>query len=83
MEMIQGGGEILWHNIHALLLCCWEEEYSPEDWMEGIIVPLHKGGDAADIRNYRGVTLGSHLGKLFCQILKSRLENVVEREGIL
>ena len=83
MEMIQGGGEILWHNIHALLQCCWEEEYIPEDWMEGIIVPLHKGGDAADIGNYRGVTLGSHLGKLFCQILKSRLENVVEREGIL
>ena len=51
--------------------------------MEGIIVPLHKGGGAADIGNYRGVTLGSHLGKLFCQILKSRLENVVEREGIL
>ena len=50
--------------------------------MEGIIVPLHKGGGAADIGNYRGVTLGSHLGKL-CQILKSRLENVVEREGIL
>ena len=34
MEMIQGGGEILWHNIHALLQCCWEEEYSPEDSME-------------------------------------------------
>ena len=82
MEMIQGGGEILWHNVHALLQCCWEEEYIPEDWMEGIIVPLHKGEDAADIGNYRGVTLGSHPGKLFCQILKSRLENV-EREGIL
>ena len=51
--------------------------------MEGIIVPLHNGGHAADLGNYIGVTLGSHLGKLFCQILKSRLENVVEREGIL
>ena len=44
---------------------------------------ITQGRDAADIGNYRGVTLGSHLGKLFCQILKSRLENVVEREGIL
>ena len=50
--------------------------------MEGIIVPLHKGEDAADIGKYRGVTLGSHLRKLFCQILKSRLE-IVERGGIL
>ena len=65
MEMIQGGGEILWHNIHALLQCCWEEEYIPEDWVEGIIVPLHKGGDAADIGSRRGVALGSHLVKLF------------------
>ena len=45
--------------------------------MEGILVPLHKGGDASD----RGVTLVGYLGKLFCQILKSRLESV-EREGI-
>ena len=39
---------------------------------------ITQGRDAADTGNYRGVTLGSHLGKLFCQILKSRLENVVE-----
>ena len=51
--------------------------------MEGIIAPLHKGGDKTDIGNYRGVTLGSHFGKLFCQILKARLEKVAEKEGIL
>ena len=27
--------------------------------------------------------MGSHFGKLFCQILKRRLTNVVEREGIV
>ena len=34
------------------------------------------------ISNYRGVTLGSHFGKLFCQILKRRLTTIVDREGI-
>lgn len=30
-----------------------------------------------------GVTLGSQLGKIFCQILKTRLEKVAEKNGIL
>ena len=51
--------------------------------MEGVVVPLYKEGDVTQISNYRGVTLGSHFGKLFCQILKRRLTKVVEREGIL
>ena len=66
MERIQGGGAILWH-IHALLQCCWEEEYIPEDWMEGIIVPIHKGGDAADIGNYRGSPWAATWGNFFAK----------------
>ena len=69
-------------NIHRVLQCCWEEEYIPKEWMEGVVVPLYKEGDVTQISNYRGVTLGSHFGKLFCQILKRRLKRVVEREGI-
>ena len=34
-EMLLGGGEMLWHNLTALLNVCWEED--------GIGVPLHKG----------------------------------------
>ncbi len=82
-EMLEKGGEILWRNLYTLLQCCWEEEYVPNEWMEGIIVPLHKGGKTTDIGNYRGITLGSHVGKLFCQILKTRLSRVVEGQRIL
>ena len=67
-------------NIHRVLQCCWEEEYIPKEWMEGVVVPIDKEGDVTQISNYRGVTLGSHFGKLFCQILKRRLTTVVERE---
>ena len=73
----------MWHNLHAVLQCCWEEEPILQESMEGIIVPLHKGGDAKDIGNYRGITLGSHVAKLFCLILKERLSKVVEGQGIL
>ena len=70
-------------NIHTVLQCCWQEEYIPKEWMEGVVVPTYKEGDVTQIGKYRGVTLGSHFGKLFCQILKRSLTKVVEREGIL
>ena len=77
-EMLVNGGEMLWGNLHALLVTCWEEEFVPEEWTEGIIVPLHKEGDVCDVGNYRGITLGSHVGKVFCSILKERLCRAVD-----
>ena len=43
-EMLVNGGEMLWHNLHAMLVTCWEEEFVSEEWTEGIIVPLYKEG---------------------------------------
>lgn len=77
-EMIVNGGEMLWRNLHTLLVTCWEEEFVPEEWTEGIIVPLYKEGDECDVGNYRGITLGSHIGKVFCSILKERLYQAVD-----
>ena len=77
-EMLLGGGEMLWHNLAALLNVCWEEEFIPVDWMDGIVVPLHKGGDNCDIGNYRVITIGSHIGKMFCSVLNARLSEVME-----
>ena len=53
LGMLKGGGEILWRNIHKILQCCWEEEFIQDEWVEGIIAPLRKGGDRTDIGNYR------------------------------
>ena len=81
-EMLVNGGDMLWGNLHALLQTCWEEEFIPAEWTEGIIVPLHKEGDEYDIGNYRGITLGSHIGKVFCSIMKERLCQAVEGDII-
>ena len=43
------------------------------------MIPLHKGGDKCDITNYREITLGSHVGKLFCSVLNARLSEVMEQ----
>ena len=46
--------------------------------MEGIIVPLHKEGNKRDLGNYRGITLGSQIVKVFCSVLKERLCRAVD-----
>ena len=46
--------------------------------MDGIVVPLHKGGHSCDIGNYREITLGSHIGKVFCSVLNARLSEAME-----
>ena len=48
--------------------------YFPEQWTEGIIIPLHKEGDKKCVNNYRGITLLSCLSKIFTSVLNSRLE---------
>lgn len=54
-----------------------------QEWMEGIIVRLQKGGHETDIRNYRALTLGSHTGSIFGQVLYVRLSAAVEGKKIL
>ena len=49
----------------------------PEEWSLGIIVVLVKGGDEADLNNYRGITLLSIFGKFFLGALLERLNGVV------
>ena len=41
----------------------------PTIWSQGIIVPVYKKGDVNNPDNYRGITLLSHMSKLFTSIL--------------
>ena len=50
--------------------CLLHEVYP---WNESVTTPLHKKGDQANPDNYRAITLGSCLGKLFSSALLQRL----------
>ena len=54
----------------------------PQEWNYGLIKLIHKGNDIYDPNNYRGITLNSCLGKLFCTVLYNRLAPILERENI-
>lgn len=55
----------------------------PVKWRRNIIVPLHKRGDVNDTGNYRGISLLCSAYKIFAEILKKRLEHVMEKKKIL
>lgn len=47
------------------------------------MVPIHKKGDKRDPSNYRGISLISVIGKLFCSLVNTRLQTWVEANSIL
>ena len=61
----------------------WSEELVPPKWREGLIVNLFKKADKEDPGNYRGITLLSVVGKVFCKIVNDRLVRHLESGGVL
>ena len=55
----------------------------PEEWSAGISVVLFKGGDKANLNNYRGITLLNIFGKFFLGVLLERLNIVISQCEIL
>ena len=51
----------------------------PDQWRDGIIIPIHKKGDKNDVNNYRGVTLLSCFSKLFTSVLNNRITSFCEK----
>ena len=60
--------------LEQLFSVIWREETVPKQWREGLIVNLFKKGDREDPGNYRGITLLSVVGKVFCKILNPCLD---------
>lgn len=55
----------------------------PEDWKEGIIIPIVKKGEGDRVGDYRGVTLMPTIYKLYVAILAERVREEVEKERIV
>ena len=51
----------------------------PSAWSCSWLKPLHKGGDCTDPNRYRGISIMSCMGKLFCSILNNRLVELISK----
>ena len=55
----------------------------PQDWKSSFVIPLFKDGDPESASNYRGIALGSCVGKVWARILTcSSAGRVCRREYI-
>jgi hypothetical protein len=80
-EFILDAGELL----HIPLLTtfnCFLEKGFPKALSTGVVHALFKGGNASKFDNYRGITVGPILAKLFAMILEKRLSEWVEQHGL-
>ena len=49
----------------------------PEEWKTDKRMPLHKSGPKTDVDNYRLLAINSVYRKLFCSVLKKRIESLI------
>ena len=82
-ELLKYGGSGMVDLLEQLFSVIWQEEIVPRQWREGLIVNIFKKGDREDPANYRGITLLSVVGKVFCKILNNRLVQCLDKEGVL
>jgi hypothetical protein len=61
---------------------CFLMEGFPKALSTGVVHAFFKGGDASKFDNYRGITVGPILAKLFAMILDKRLSEWVEQHGL-
>ena len=73
-EMLKSGKELLIPPLTRIFNLVLSLGTFPDIWNNSILTTIYKKGDPYAPENYRGICIASCVGKLFCQILKSRLE---------
>lgn len=80
-EMVKDGGEVL-HSCFLVIFNLMLVSHFPKQLSFGLITAVYKSGDKSDVSNYRGITVGSVIAKLFAMILDHRMAVWAEDEGI-
>ena len=77
-ELLYAGREYFSPILLVILNKAFCHESHPSIWSENFLKPIFKKDDAADPNNFRGIAVGSIVGKLFSLILLSRLEKRIQ-----
>ena len=74
---------VLKKPLKVLFIKSLETEEVPVAWREANVVPLFKKGSKSDVGNYRPVSITSVAGRIFEQIIKDKLMEFLEENGLL
>jgi hypothetical protein len=80
-KFILDAGELL-HMPLLTMFNCFLEEGFPKAFSTKVVHAFFKGGNASKFDNYRGITVGPILRKLFVMILDKRLNMWVKQHGL-
>ena len=80
--LIKAGKPVLVPVLASLFTSVYRSGKVPREWLAGAITAIYKGkGDPAEPNNYRGITVGHVLGKLYALTLNLRLSAWAESKG--
>ncbi len=82
-EMLKNSQTSLIKCIEKLFNLCLEGGIYPDSWAYGYISPIFKSEDPTNPSNYRGITITSCIGKLFNNILNSRLDTFLSKNKLI
>jgi len=78
-EAIQACGETGVKWLTRIFNKAWTERAVPLDWQNSIIIPIwKKKGSKRDCGKYRGISLLSHIGKMYAKILEKRIRPIAD-----
>ncbi len=63
--LLKAGSAVLLPVLSKLFTAVLRCGRFPPDWALGAITAIHKKGDTSNPNNYRGITVGHALGKLY------------------
>lgn len=72
-ELLKQGGDCIVELLYGIFQKVWENDTTPKDWRDAILVSLYKKGPRDLCGNYRGISLLSVVGKVFSRVLLNRL----------
>jgi hypothetical protein len=80
--LLKAGKDALTPVLASLFTAVFRSGCFPYAWALGAITSIHKKGDVTDPNNYRGITVGHVLAKLYAIVINSRLASWLEARGL-
>ena len=70
-------------EFYGLTTLIWSKGKVPQQWKDAVTTAPHNKGDKTECRNYRGISLVSHAGKVLHKVVARRLSAYCEAKGLL
>ncbi|CAK9810685.1 Transposon TX1 uncharacterized 149 kDa protein [Anthophora plagiata] len=82
-EVWKYGGDAIRERVWEVCNRAWRGEGWPEDWSEGVVVPIVKKGERKKVEEHRGVTLTQTAYRIYAAVLAESLMKEIEEKEMI